>query len=128
MYTLVNDVGAYPDFLYWCRSATVHLETEDMMEASLELSSKGMSKVFTTRNRLQPHRSIEIGLVDGPFRHLEGRWLFEVVDEEASFVELEMRFEFDNPIKGLFFGTMFEDIANSLVDSFVRQARSVYGR
>lgn len=127
MYRLVNDVGAYPQFLPWCRSATVHVETEVLMEATLELSSRGMSKAFTTRNRLMLNERIEIGLLEGPFSVLEGAWTFRDLDEQASEVELGLRFAFRNPVNGLLFGPMFEDIATSLVDAFSRRARSVYG-
>lgn len=47
------------------------------MEASLELVKGSWSGVFTTSNHLVPGRRIEIGLREGPFRHLEGVWLFE---------------------------------------------------
>jgi ribosome-associated toxin RatA of RatAB toxin-antitoxin module len=128
MYSLVNDVAAYPEFIHWCRSATVHVETDRLMEASLELASGGLSKTFTTRNELMPHKSIEIGLLDGPFSHLEGRWLFEEIDDSASHVELEMYFEFSNPVKSLLFSRMFEDMANSLVDSFAKRAHRLRER
>ncbi len=128
MYALVNDVRAYPEFLPWCRSAVVHSETERFMEASLELSKGKMSRVFTTRNQLVTGERIEIGLVDGPFRHLEGHWHFDRLDEAASEVRLEMRFEFDSFMGGMLFGTMFEDMARSLVDAFSKRARVVYGR
>ena len=128
MYTLVNDVAAYPEFIHWCRSATIHAESDMLMEASLELSSGGLSRTFTTRNELVPHKSIEIGLLDGPCTHLEGRWLFDEIDSSASHVELEMRFEFSNPVKSLLFGRMFEDMANSLVDSFAKRAHQLHER
>ena len=128
MYALVNDVATYPEFIQWCRSTTIHVETDQLMEASLELSSGAFRRSFTTRNQLVPYESIEIGLLDGPFNHLEGRWLFEAVDELACQVELEMRFEFDNPVKGLLFGRMFEDMANSLVDLFARRAGHINER
>ncbi len=128
MYQLVNDVAAYPEFLPWCRSATVHVETEALMEATLELSSRGMSKAFTTRNRLVRNERIEIGLVDGPFSVLEGAWTFEALDDSASEVALGLRFAFRNPVNAVLFGRMFEDIATSLVDAFSTRARAVYGQ
>jgi ribosome-associated toxin RatA of RatAB toxin-antitoxin module len=128
MYGLVNDVRAYPEFLPWCRSAVVHTETDRFMEASLELCKGKMSRVFTTRNQMVVGERIEIGLVDGPFRHLEGHWFFDPLDESASEVRLEMRFEFDSMMGGMLFGPMFEDMARSLVDAFSRRARDVYGR
>jgi ribosome-associated toxin RatA of RatAB toxin-antitoxin module len=127
MFALVNDVAAYPDFLPWCRSAVVHVEREDFMEASLELVKGNMSKVFTTRNQLVPTESIEIGLVSGPFRHLQGIWIFDGLSDAGSEVSLDLEFEFENPLTGLLFGSMFEDIAVSLVESFTKRARQVYG-
>ena len=127
MFALVNDVAAYPDFLPWCRSAVVHVEREDFMEASLELVKGNMSKVFTTRNQLVPAESIEIGLVSGPFRHLQGVRVLRSDELNACEVSLDLEFEFENPLTGLLFGSMFEDIAISLVESFTKRARQVYG-
>ena len=127
MFALVNDVAAYPEFLPWCRSAVVHVERDDFMEASLELVKGSMSKVFKTRNQLVPDRSIEMGLVSGPFRHLQGVWGFDALAEEGSEVSLDLEFEFENPLTGLLFGPMFEDIAVSLVESFTGRARQLYG-
>ena len=127
MYALVNDVASYPRFLPWCRSAVIHMETDVLMEASLELVKGNMSKTFTTRNTLHPGRSIEIGLLNGPFRHLEGVWRFDEVDEVASEVVLDMSFEFDSLMGGILFGPMFEDIATSLVGAFSQRAREIHG-
>jgi ribosome-associated toxin RatA of RatAB toxin-antitoxin module len=127
MYDLVNDIPAYPDFLPWCRSSAITLQRDDFMEASLELVKGNMSKVFTTRNQLVPAESIEIGLVSGPFRHLQGVWVFDALSDAGSEVSLDLEFEFENPLTGLLFGSMFEDIAVSLVESFTKRARQVYG-
>jgi ribosome-associated toxin RatA of RatAB toxin-antitoxin module len=128
MYRLVNDVAAYPEFLPWCRSAVVHVDTAALMEATLELSSGGLTKAFTTRNSLVPEQRIEIGLVKGPFSTLEGAWTFDGLDDHASEVALSLCFAFRNPVNAVLFGRMFEDIATSLVDAFSRRARSVYGK
>jgi len=126
MYALVNDVASYPEFLPWCRSSEVHEERDDFMEASLELVKGSWSGVFTTSNRLVPGKRIEIGLSEGPFRHLEGLWLFESLADEGSEVSLRLDFEFRNPMAGLLAGPIFEDIANSLVDSFVHRAKKLH--
>jgi ribosome-associated toxin RatA of RatAB toxin-antitoxin module len=127
MYDLVNDVPAYPDFLPWCRSSAVNVQRDDFMEARLELVKGAMSRTFTTRNQLDPGRRIEIGLLEGPFSHLHGLWQFDGFDDRGSEVSLRMEFEFRNPVTGVLFGPMFEDIANSQVDAFTRRARDVYG-
>lgn len=127
MYSLVNDVDAYPEFLPWCKSARVLSRDEDEVRASLELARGGFEKSFTTCNRLQKNKMIEMRLVEGPFRHLEGFWRFEPLGEQASKVSLDLDFEFSNKLVGLALGPIFNQIANTLVDSFCKRAIDVYG-
>lgn len=129
MYGLVNDVNAYPDFLPGCRSARRLSMTEDEVTAEIELARGALHRTFTTRNRLQPNKMIEMRLVDGPFRQLEGFWRFDELDEgRASRVSLDLDFEFSNRVVALAIGPVFNAIANSLVDAFVKRAREVYGK
>lgn len=127
MYTLVNDVRAYPQFLPGCRSSAVLSENEDEVTASIELAKGAVRKSFTTRNRLQTNKMIEVRLVDGPFRHLEGFWRFDAMGDKATRVSLDLEFEFSSRLMGTVIGPIFNQVANSLVDSFVKRARQVYG-
>lgn len=129
MFALVNDVRAYPEFLPWCESSEVLDEKPDEMLARLHLSWAGMRKTFTTRNRLQHGKMIEIRLVDGPFHHLEGFWRFKSLgDGNACKVQLDMEFEFATPLISFAFGPVFMQMANSMVDAFTKRAVDVYGR
>src|SRR3569832_2448674 len=108
MYSLVNDVDAYPQFLPWCKSAQVLSRNDDEVRASLELARGGFEKSFTTCNRLQKNKMIEMRLVEGPFRRLEGYWRFAPLGEQAYKVSLDMDFEFANKIVGFAFGPIFD--------------------
>jgi ribosome-associated toxin RatA of RatAB toxin-antitoxin module len=128
MYALVNDIESYPRFLPWCREATVLSRAGDEeLTARVSLAKGGIRKSFTTRNRMEPGRLIDIQLVDGPFRHLEGEWRFEPLRDDASKVKLNMRFEISHGVLDAVFGPVFHQIANSLVDAFVRRAKEVHG-
>lgn len=127
MFDLVNDIESYPQFLPGCRSATVHSRDEDTIRATLELAKGAVRKSFTTSNRLQSNKMIQVKLVEGPFRHLEGFWRFDALDSGATRVSLDLEFEFSNRLVGLAIGPVFHQVANTLVDSFVRRAREVYG-
>ena len=128
MFDLVNDVPRYPEFLPWCAGTEVLEDKPDEMLARLDLAFSGLRKSFTTRNRLQPGKMIEIRLVDGPFHHLEGFWRFNALaDGDACKVVLDMEFDFSTPLVKFAFGPVFTQIANSLVDSFSRRARDLYG-
>jgi ribosome-associated toxin RatA of RatAB toxin-antitoxin module len=127
MYDLVNDIKSYPDFLPWCRRSRVISEDEDEIRAELELAKGSLHKTFATCNRLQHHKMIEMRLLEGPFKHLEGFWRFTSLDETSSKVSLDMEFEFKNRILTMTVGPMFNQIANSLVDAFTQRARQIYG-
>lgn len=127
MFALVNDIESYPRFLPWCRSARVLSRDADELRATLELSRGGMQKAFTTHNRAQQDKMIEIRLVEGPFRHLNGFWRFDALGEQASKVSLDMDFEFA-PLLDMVLGPVFNPIANSLVDAFHKRAVEVYGK
>lgn len=127
IFRLVDDVEAYPEFLPWCSDASVKKRTAKSLEASLELEKGGVSKVFSTRNKMTTGKRIEMGLLDGPFNHLDGVWTFEALSTTACKVSLDIRYEFSNPMVDLLFGPGFKDILASLVDAFVQRARDVYG-
>ena len=81
---------------------------------------------FTTENRLQPDRAIEIQLVDGPFKKLHGQWRFEPADG-GCLVTLELEFVFPGRIVGAALTVAFTPIANSFVEAFRKRAYAVYG-
>mgnify|MGYP001554968721 CR=1 FL=1 len=127
MFALVDDIGAYPEFLPWCHSSREHERNQDLVRATVELAKGAVRKSFTTQNRLQHGKMIEMKLVDGPFKHLEGYWRFHPLkDGEACKVELDLAFEFSNRVIAMAIGPVFTSVANSLVDAFVSRANNLY--
>jgi ribosome-associated toxin RatA of RatAB toxin-antitoxin module len=127
MFNLVNDVPSYPEFLPHCRSARVLESSGDRVMATIELAKGALHKSFTTVNHLEgPHR-IEMRLVQGPFRHLHGAWTFIPEAEGGTRVALDLEFEFAGRLMALAIGPIFNHVANSLVDAFVKRARDVHG-
>lgn len=128
MYVLVADVEAYPRFLPWCRSTQVRQVHSDEVHATIEMAKGAINKSFSTCNRMQPNKMIEMRLVDGPFRRLEGFWRFESLGEDACKISLDLEFEFSNSLLKIAIGPIFNQIANSLVDAFCKRAVDLYGR
>ena len=128
MYYLVNDVESYPDFLPWCRSTTLISSSDTEMEASIDMAMGVLNRTFTTHNTMRPGERIELSLVDGPFRKLQGYWQFDKLKvDNACKVSLDLEFEFDSAMMSVAAKPVFTQIANSLVDAFVRRAVDVYG-
>ncbi|MDQ5768842.1 type II toxin-antitoxin system RatA family toxin [Thiothrix subterranea] len=128
MYQLVDGINLYPQFLPWCRTAVEHQRDTDQVKASIEIAKGAVNKRFTTLNRLQQNKTIEMRLIDGPFQHLHGFWRFDELKAGACKVSLDLDFEFSNKILSLVVGPVFNQVANTLVDSFVERAKKVYGK
>lgn len=128
MFNLVNDIESYPEFLPWCEGCQILSRRGDEIRARLDLVKGKIRKTFTTSNRAQPGKMIEIRLVEGPFRLLEGFWRFDSVAERRTRVSLDLEFEFSNRLVHFAFGPVFHQIANSLVEAFSKRAHEVYGR
>lgn len=128
MFSLVNDIESYSLFLPWCRSSEVLSANEDEIRATIEIAHGSLRKSFTTCNRLQKGKMIEMRLEQGPFKHLEGFWRFDTLGERACKVSLDLDFEFSSKLVGLAMGPVFSQIANTLVDAFSKRAVDVYGK
>lgn len=128
MFKLVDDIESYHTFLPWCKSSKVLSRDHDEVRGSIELSKGGIEKTFTTCNRVQKNKMIEMRLEEGPFHHLEGFWKFDVLDDMACKISLVMEFEFSNKLLGMTVGPVFNQVANSLVDAFCKRAADVYGK
>jgi len=126
MYNLVNHIEKYSEFLPWCTESEVISHDEDSIQAQLTLTGGGLSKSFTTSNRLQKDKLIEISLINGPFKHLEGYWSFETTPR-GSRINLNLEFEFSTRLLALAFSPIFEKVANTLVQAFSNRAQQVYG-
>lgn len=128
MFALVEDIESYAEFLPWCKSTEVLFKSDDEVKASIEISKGALNKTFTTVNRMQKNKMIEMRLVKGPFKHLQGYWRFDALKiDQACKISLDLDFEFSNKILAMAAGAVFNQIANSMVDAFCKRAVEVYG-
>jgi len=127
MFRLVQDVPSYPQFLSWCLSAEVHEQSPEHQLASLVIRVSGITQTFTTRNRLVPGERLTLSLVEGPFKHLSGEWLFDPLGTEGSKVTLVLSFDFSSKVLSSAFRRGFTHIADRLVTEFGKRADDVYG-
>ncbi len=127
MYALVDDINSYAGFLPWCGAAAELARNDEEVRASITIDHKGIKKAFTTLNRHQPGKMIEMRLVEGPFRVLEGFWRFEDLGANGCKVSLDLEFEFASKLIAFAVGPVFSQIANNLVDAFCARAREIYG-
>jgi ribosome-associated toxin RatA of RatAB toxin-antitoxin module len=126
MFHLVNDVARYPEFLPWCARTEIHEQSDEHIIASMDIAKGGIRHRVTTRNQLESSQTIDITLVEGPFRNLAGRWHFKPLSEHACKVILTLEFEFTGSLARMTFGQVFSQAANTMVDAFCRRADELY--
>jgi ribosome-associated toxin RatA of RatAB toxin-antitoxin module len=127
MFRLVQDVPSYPQFLSWCVNTEVHEQTREEQLASLCIRVGGVEQTFTTRNRFVPGERLTLSLVDGPFSHLSGEWIFKPLGDDGSKVALVLSFDFSSSVMSSAFRRGFTHIADKLVNDFGKRADDVYG-
>ncbi len=126
MFALVNDVAHYPEFLPWCMAARVEEVSPVERIAALKVARGVLRTEFTTRNTLRQDEQIQMQLLHGPFRDLQGEWRFEPIGARGSRVHFRVEFEFKNRLTATAFNAVFEAMCGTIIDAFVQRAKTVY--
>jgi ribosome-associated toxin RatA of RatAB toxin-antitoxin module len=130
MFALVTDIEHYPQFLPWCEHGEVLEQEDHTMVAKVGMAISGLRHSFTTRNVHEDNRKVSMELVDGPFSHLNGCWVFTPLgdgSQRACKVEFTLSYGFNSATLAKLVGPVFDKIAGNLVDAFVKRADQVYG-
>ncbi|MEI8324308.1 MAG: type II toxin-antitoxin system RatA family toxin [Betaproteobacteria bacterium] len=130
MFALVTDIDRYPQFLPWCDHASVRSNDDHTVSAEIGIAFSGIRQTFSTRNAHVAGRQVGMKLVSGPFSQLQGEWNFIPLGDDAQRacrVELSLSYGFANATLGKPVGPVFDKIAASMVDAFVKRAEQVYG-
>ena len=125
MFDLVYDVESYPDFLPWCAGTEVFERGPLVTRARLDVSYHGLRTHVATLNRKQPPARIALEFEEGPFERFGGEWRFSSLGEEGCKVELALDYTFSSNALAALLGPLFGDIADTMVESFVRRAESM---
>lgn len=130
MFRLVTDVDQYKNFLPWCHQSKVLQSSGLEMDAEVGIGMAGLNQVFVTHNTHIENREVHMKLIKGPFSNLDGTWTFEPVgdnSQRACKVTLSLEYGFASATLAAVVGPVFDKIAASLVDAFVKRAEQVYG-
>ena len=133
MFTLVADVEKYPEFLPLCEGLKVRRRTpledgREVLLADMTVGYKAIRETFTSRVTLdKANNKILVEYVDGPFSHMENRWVF-VGEGSGTKVEFFIDYAFQSRMLGMLMGAMFEAAFKRFSDAFVERAGVVYGK
>ena len=126
MFELVNNIKDYPNFLKWCSDSSILEQNSEQIIASIKVSKSIFNQEFTTINNLVTDKKISIKLQKGPFKHLNGGWIFTELRADACKVDFNLSFEFASKLMDISLSSAFENIVKSQLNSFIQRAKEVY--
>ncbi len=126
MFVLVDNVAEYPQFLPWCGGTSVTVLDENKIQATVHINYHHVKQSFTTENVRVVPRRIDMKLISGPFKLLEGSWHFIALTPSACKIEFRLNYEFSNKLLEKIVGPVFHYIASTFVEAFVKRAELVY--
>ena len=127
MFSLVDDVEKYPEFLPWCVGTSISQRNEKISLATINVKYRQLRRSFTTENTRHEPNLIEMRLISGPFRYLEGNWRFTDLGNSGCKIEFHLRYEFSGRLLEKLLGPAFKHIADSFIDGFIKRAENIYG-
>ena len=139
MMQLVADVPSYPQFLPWCARGEVLARDGASVTARLHLAYAGLKHAFTTRNEIVGDEQLTMTLIDGPFSRLDGVWRFTPLGDAAlpspglppaprgCRIDFDLRYAFASTTLEAVVSPVFDRIAATFVDAFVKRAETVHG-
>ncbi len=133
MFALVADVEKYPLFVPMCESLSVKSKKErdgkELLIADLSVGYKLIHETFTSQVLLDRSALvIETKYLDGPFKYLNNRWLFEETAPGACNVHFFIDYEFKSRMLGMVMGSMFDIAFRRFTHAFEARADEIYRR
>lgn len=129
---LVADVRAYPEFVPWVTDMRVwHVREEapgvSALDAEAAVGFSFLRERFSTWSRHDRNlNTVEVGLIRGPFKHLNNRWEF-FPDPAGTRVEFMIDFAFKSRILDAMLHANFDRAVGKLMTCFEGRAAKLYG-
>jgi coenzyme Q-binding protein COQ10 len=132
MFDLVVDMEAYPQFVPLCKSLRIRRRFvgtggKETLITEMEVGYKAVREKFSTRVALdrEAHR-VDVQYIDGPFSHLENRWVFAEAGEGRCRVDFYLAYEFRSRVLAALMGSMFDAAFRKFSAAFEERADEVY--
>ena len=124
VFNIVNRVDLYKNFVPYCVDSIIITEENNQMKARLDFNIKGLKTTFTTQNIIENNKIIQMKLVDGPFKYLDGEWKFTEIDDK-TLIELKINYEVQSKIIDYTISKSLEKIMDYLVKAFVSESKKL---
>lgn len=129
---LVQEVARYPEFMPGCVAATVEATDGDVVRAGLSFRFAGLTESFLTENRALTDADgtqiLQMRLLRGPFKSLNGEWRFQPLGDEACKVSLTVDLDWGALSLGRLLSPQLDRAVGNIMQAFKTRAEHCHGR
>jgi ribosome-associated toxin RatA of RatAB toxin-antitoxin module len=122
MFDLIEQAEHYPEFLPWCVGSTILERSDEWVAARIDFRYLGVRFGFQTRNAKRRPASMQVGLVEGPFRRFQVEWKLVPLGTIGCKVSFEMGYEISDGLLDKVAAKGVEMVSRSMLDAFVKRA------
>lgn len=130
IFDLVLDIEKYPEFIPWVSDVRIKDTKTGEIIGELIVRFGIFSEKYTSRIQYSVGTQPEIivTLIEGPFKYLNNKWLFEPTENGGCIINFGIDFEFNSKLLDKLIGRFFETATHKLVGAFEKRARELYGQ
>ena len=131
LWDMVGDVERYPEFIPWITRLNAYNrkageDGRSGFDADVAVGFKMLTETFSTRvTRDAGAKTVDMNLIKGPFRTLDGRWTFTPTDTGTK-VAFDMDVVIRNPILDALFKANVDRAIGILMRIFEQRANDLY--
>ena len=132
LFKMVGDVESYPQFVPWVSTLRTWNRRQPepgvtVLDAEAKVGFAIIRETFATRVRRNANdRTIEVGLLYGPFRQLRNHWTF-LPSAGRTTIEFEIDFEFKSRLLDALLAANMSHAAEKVVNCFDARAETLFG-
>ncbi|ADV33931.1 polyketide cyclase/dehydrase family protein [Candidatus Blochmanniella vafra str. BVAF] len=126
MFCLINDVGAYTEFIPGCNLIHVIQQSDTELIAEIHFTVSGVKQSVITHNFFTKNKSIIIYLINSPFKSFYGCWQFVPVTNVICKIEYISYYEFKSVLFKKFFNYSFQKVYKNIIKIFILRAKNIY--
>ncbi|MCR6629737.1 MAG: type II toxin-antitoxin system RatA family toxin [Magnetospirillum sp.] len=126
MFALAADVESYPQFIPWCRRASVLARHGDVLEVDNHFGAGPLDAGFRTRAVATPPHRLEITADGAPFRNFRLLWTFEPLPDGGCRVGAEYALSLRSPLLHGLARMAMPEASRKIIHRFQERAAALY--
>uniref|UniRef100_A0A1I7VV51 Polyketide_cyc domain-containing protein n=1 Tax=Loa loa TaxID=7209 RepID=A0A1I7VV51_LOALO len=131
MFNIAANVSEYPEFVPWCRGASIKKHSPNLFTAQLQIGFPPVCETYTSRvSTVKPSMVRSVCTDKTLFKTLESTWHFSpgrANNSRSCTLIFSLTFEFRSMFHSFLAHHFFDHVVQTMVIAFLKRAETKYG-